>query len=148
MDSIRYPTLRIDNKRTIIWVLTVITMLVIITIIIWIVMKSLLRVLILVSIVWLIVCLILTLDLGERHKYLELDLKVWQVKRFWEMWNPNVNHRSMYSNLCFQSFQWLSKYIKKDLLPHLVSGVTIAVFQGPESKIFSLFINHSNQLYE
>jgi hypothetical protein len=48
----------------------------------------------------------------------------------------------------FPIIVWLSKYKKKDLLPDLVSGVTIAVFQVPESKIFSLFINHLNQLYE
>ncbi len=42
----------------------------------------------------------------------------------------------------FPIISWLSKYKKKDLLPDLVSGVTIAVFQVPESKIFSLFIKH------
>ena len=34
----------------------------------------------------------------------------------------------------FPIIEWLPKYKRKDLLPDVISGVTIAVFQVPESK--------------
>ncbi|CAG2117974.1 unnamed protein product, partial [Medioppia subpectinata] len=47
----------------------------------------------------------------------------------------------------FPAIGWLSKYKKEDLIPDLVSGATIAVFQVPESMGYSLLANVKPALF-
>ncbi|CAG2103724.1 unnamed protein product, partial [Medioppia subpectinata] len=47
----------------------------------------------------------------------------------------------------FPAIGWLGKYKKEDLIPDLVSGATIAVFQVPESMGYSLLANVKPALF-